>query len=155
MLVPFVPTPPEVAREMLRCADANENDVVLDLGSGMGAILNVAKKEFKVKLAIGVELDKKLSFVSYQENNRDVEIICGDMISLAPVLLPRATILVSYLSTRTNEIIEPYILGYAKKGAKIVSHDFQFQKLDLVKVKRITAMGFFGPTEHTIYCYKI
>lgn len=153
MLVLFVPTPDEVAIEMLKCAKAGKNDIVLDLGAGNARPLHIAKKDFGVKLAIGVEIDKKLCREAYED--REVEIICGDMLTLAPVSLPKATVLLSYLSTRTNELLEPYILNYGRKGLRVISHDFRFDHLTLYEVKRVKAMGILGETEHTIYCYKL
>jgi len=153
LLVLFVPTPDEVAIEMLKCAKAGKNDIVLDLGAGNARPLHIAKKDFGVKLAIGVEIDKKLCREAYED--REVEIICGDMLTLAPVSLPKATVLLSYLSTRTNELLEPYILNYGRKGLRVISHDFRFDHLTLYEVKRVKAMGILGETEHTIYCYKL
>jgi predicted RNA methylase len=155
MIVPFVPTPDEVAREMLKCAEAGKQDIVLDLGAGVGKILKIAKEEFNVKLAIGVEIDKKLCKEAYFDNGREIEIICGDLLTLAPILLPRADVLVSYLSTRANELLEPYIIQYGKKGMRVISHDFQYEHLKLIKVKRVKAMGILGYTDHTIYCYQL
>ena len=148
-----MPTPDEVAIEMLKCAKAGKDDIVLDLGAGNARPLHIAKKDFRVKLAIGVEIDKKLCKEAYED--REVEIICGDLLTLAPVLLPRATVLLSYLSTRTNELLEPYILNYGRKGLRVISHDFRFDHLTLYEVKRVKAMGILGETEHTIYCYKL
>ncbi|PVU75611.1 hypothetical protein DDW11_02220 [Sulfolobus sp. SCGC AB-777_G06] len=155
MLVPFVPTPDEVAREMLRCVKAGKGDVVLDLGAGIGKILKIAKEEFNVKLAVGVEIDRKLCREAYKNNDREFEIICGDMLTLAPILLPKTDILVSYLSTRTNELLEPLIIQNGKKGLRVASNDFQYPNLRLVEKRRVTAEGILGPTEHTIYCYEL
>jgi precorrin-6B methylase 2 len=46
-------------RKMLGLANATENDIFYDLGCGWGQNLIVALTEFKVKKAIGVEVDKK------------------------------------------------------------------------------------------------
>lgn len=151
--MPFIPSPDEVIVEMLKCANAGKNDIVLDLGAGNARTLHIAKKNFGVRLAIGVEIDKKLCKEAYAD--REVEIICGDLLTLAPILLPRATILLSYLSTRANELLEPYILNYGKKGLRVISHDFKFDHLTLYEVRRVKAMGLLGETEHTIYCYKL
>ncbi|BFH72450.1 50S ribosomal protein L11 methyltransferase [Sulfurisphaera javensis] len=153
MLVPFVPTPDEVAIEMLKCANVRKEDIVLDLGAGNARPLIIAKKQFNVRLAIGVELDKRLCKEAYED--KSVEIICGDMLTLAPILIPKVNVLLSYLSTRTNELLEPYIINYGKKGLRVISHDFRYDHLTLYDVKRVKAMGLLGETEHTIYCYKL
>jgi len=155
MLVPFVPTPPEVAEAMLECANASKEDIVVDLGSGDGTILYIAKKKFNVKLAIGIEIRQDLCYNSYKEKKNYIEIICGDMIYLSPVIIPKATIITAYLSTITNEKIEPLLLKYGRKGLRIISHDFVFPTLKQYSSKRVTAEGILGPTEHYIYCYEL
>ncbi|ARM75716.1 class I SAM-dependent methyltransferase [Acidianus manzaensis] len=152
MLVPFIPSPPEVIYEMLKCANASPNDIVLDLGCGDGRILKIAKESFNVKLAIGVEIDKQLC---KEAKYPQLEIICGDLLSLASILLPRVTILTVYLSSRSNSLLEDYILKSKNKNLKIISHDFEFKKLRLYKEEKVKAKGLLGITEHTIYCYTI
>ncbi|BCU69174.1 hypothetical protein [Stygiolobus caldivivus] len=155
MLVPFVPTPDEVAREMLKCVKAGEDDIVLDLGAGIGKILKIAKEEFRVKIAIGVEIDRKLCREAYKDNNREFEIICGDLLTLAPILIPKANILVSYLSTRSNELLEPLIIQNGRRGLRVASNDFQYPNLKLIETRKVVANGILGPTEHIVYCYQL
>ncbi|MEM1626071.1 MAG: hypothetical protein QXV69_02120 [Sulfolobaceae archaeon] len=155
MLVPFVPTPPEVAEAMLDCAKASKEDIVVDLGSGDGIILYIAKKKFNVRLAVGIELRQDLCRNSYKEKKNYIEVICGDMIYLSPIIIPKATIITTYLSTITNEKIEPLLLKYGKKGLRIVSHDFVFPNLKYYETRRVIAEGVLGPTEHYVYCYRL
>ena len=56
----FLPTPPEIVREMLWLADAGPEDVVYDLDPGMGALSSRAVRDFGAKRAVGVELDPAL-----------------------------------------------------------------------------------------------
>ncbi|MEW9491040.1 MAG: methionine biosynthesis protein MetW [Candidatus Aramenus sulfurataquae] len=152
MLVPFVPSPPEVVEEMLKCANLSKDDVLLDLGCGDGRIIKAAKKNFHVRMAIGVEINNDLCL---EARDPDVEVVCGDMVLLLEVLMPRVTVITAYLSTRTNEIIQEKILKLGRKGLRIVSHDFVFEKLRLKETRRVKAMGLLGWTEHTIYCYEL
>ncbi len=152
MLVPFVPSPPEVVEEMLKCANLSKDDVLLDLGCGDGRIIKTAKKLFRVKMGIGVEINKDLCL---EARDPDVEVICGDMVFLSEVLIPRATVITAYLSTRANEIIQEKILKLGKKGTRVISHDFIFERLRLKETRRVKAMGILGWTEHTIYCYEL
>jgi len=55
--VPYVPTPHEVVREMLRVAQVGKDDVVYDLGCGDGRIVIAAVKEFGAKRGVGVDID--------------------------------------------------------------------------------------------------
>ncbi|BDC19031.1 hypothetical protein [Acidianus sp. HS-5] len=152
MLAPFIPTPEEVIKEMLNCAEVRKNDILIDLGSGDGRILKIAKTQYHVKLAIGIELNKILC---KESNSDDVEIICSDLISISEILIPRTTVITVYLSSKSNKFLEDIIIRNGKKGLRIVSHDFEFNELKLEKTKKIKAMGLLGLTEHTIYCYKL
>ncbi len=152
LLVPFVPSPPEVVEEMLKCANLSKDDVLLDLGCGDGRIIKAAKKNFHVRMAIGVEINNDLCL---EARDPDVEVVCGDMVLLLETLMPKVTVITAYLSTRTNEIIQEKILKLGRKGLRIVSHDFVFEKLRLKETRRVKAMGLLGWTEHTIYCYEL
>lgn len=55
--VPYVPTPHEVVREMLRVAQVGKDDVVYDLGCGDGRIVIAAVKDFGAKRGVGVDID--------------------------------------------------------------------------------------------------
>ncbi|MBW9141309.1 MAG: class I SAM-dependent methyltransferase [Candidatus Aramenus sp.] len=175
MLVPFVPSPPEVVEEMLKCANLSKDDVLLDLGCGDGRIIKAAKKNFHVRMAIGVEINNDLCLEARDPDvevvcgdmvllletlmpkvtDPDVEVVCGDMVLLLETLMPKVTVITAYLSTRTNEIIQEKILKLGRKGLRIVSHDFVFEKLRLKETRRVKAMGLLGWTEHTIYCYEL
>ncbi|WP_371810403.1 hypothetical protein [Acidianus sp. RZ1] len=152
LLVPFIPSPYEVAEEMLRCVKAGEDDIVVDLGSGDGRLISLAKEKFHVSEAIGVEIERKLC---HESKNDKVEVICGDIIYIADFLLRRATVVTVYLSSRANEIVERMILDSGNKRLKIVSHDFEFKKLKLINTRIVKAKGLLGTTSHTIFCYTI
>ena len=51
---PYVPSPQSVVSDMLRYADVNANDFVIDLGSGDGRIVLTAAKVFGAR-GFGVE----------------------------------------------------------------------------------------------------
>ena len=81
--VVWVPTPEEVAEEMLRLARAGPPDVVCDLGSGDGRIPILAAKRFGAR-GLGIEIDPELVATS-RRNARAagvadrVRIIEGDL----------------------------------------------------------------------------
>ena len=58
-LVPFVPTPLDVAQKMLEVAKVQPDDVVYDLGSGDGRIVILAAQKFGAQ-AVGVEINSDL-----------------------------------------------------------------------------------------------
>ena len=124
--VPYVPTPIEVVREMLKLAGLKPGEVVLDLGSGDGRVLVTAAKEFGAK-AIGVELrkdliEKALANVEKERVRDKVVIIQGNFFDIK---LPPADVIFLYLLTSVNERLRPKLEKETKPGTRIVSHDFE------------------------------
>jgi len=67
--VPYVQTPTEVVTEMLRLAGVNGNDVVYDLGSGDGRIVNLAAERYGAR-GVGVEIDPQLVWFARRSAKR-------------------------------------------------------------------------------------
>ena len=57
--VPFVTTPLSVTEAMLKIANVQKGDFVIDLGSGDGRIVILAAKQFAAR-GLGVEIDPTL-----------------------------------------------------------------------------------------------
>jgi len=125
-LVPFVPTPLDVAQKMLEIAKVQPDDVVYDLGSGDGRIVVLAAQKFRAR-AVGVELNSDL-YVQSSERIRKLglqdraQIIHENMFE---VNVRRATVVTLYLLTAVNERLRPKLERELRSGARIVSHDFQ------------------------------
>ncbi|MHA2393888.1 MAG: SAM-dependent methyltransferase, partial [Promethearchaeota archaeon] len=98
---PYVPSKPEVVQKMLEIADVKTDDIVYDLGCGDGRILIKAVEAFKVKKAIGYELDKqryKSTIKEIQRRNLQdrIEIIHGNLFEAD---LSDATVITLYLTS--------------------------------------------------------
>jgi hypothetical protein len=125
-LVPFVPTPMEVAQKMLEIAKVQPDDVVYDLGSGDGRIVILAAQKFGAH-AVGVEFNSDL-YVQSSERIRKLglqgraQIIHENMFE---VNVRHATVVTLYLLTAVNERLRPMLERQLRSGARIVSHDFQ------------------------------
>jgi protein-L-isoaspartate O-methyltransferase len=125
-LVPFIPTPLEVAQKMLELAKVQPDDVVYDLGSGDGRIVILAAQKFGAR-AVGVELNSDL-YVQSSERIRQLglqdraQIIHENMFE---VNVRHATVVTLYLLTAVNERLRPMLERQLRSGARIVSHDFQ------------------------------
>lgn len=63
-VVPFVPTPKKLIRQMIELADIKDNERIVDLGSGTGRILIKAAKRHKKNLLVGIEKSFTLRLVS-------------------------------------------------------------------------------------------
>ena len=125
-LVPFVPTPLDVAQKMLEVAKVQPDDVVYDLGSGDGRIVILAAQKFGAH-AVGVELNSDL----YEESSEQIRKL--GLQSRAQILhenmfevnVRHATVVTLYLLTAVNERLRPMLTTQLRSGARIVSHDFQ------------------------------
>jgi SAM-dependent methyltransferase len=125
-IVPFVPTPLDVAQKMLEVAKVQPDDVVYDLGSGDGRIVILAAQKFGAR-AVGVELNSDL----YEESSERIrklglqgraQILHENMFE---VNVRHATVVTLYLLTAVNERLRPMLASQLRSGARIVSHDFQ------------------------------
>jgi hypothetical protein len=125
-LVPFVPTPMEVAQKMLEIAKVQSDDVVYDLGSGDGRIVILAAQKFGAH-AVGVELDSDL-YLKSSERIRKLGLQDRAQIlheNMFEVNVRHATVVTLYLLTAVNERLRPKLERELRSGARIVSHDFQ------------------------------
>jgi len=123
--VVFVPTPPEIALEMLKLANVTSNDLVYDLGSGDGRLVIAAAQLFGAR-AVGVELDARLVEESRAAAAKAgvtdrVTFIWGDLFD---VDLRPATAVMLYLTGPMNLRLRPRLLAELRPGTPVVSHAF-------------------------------
>ncbi|MFH0749100.1 MAG: methyltransferase domain-containing protein [Candidatus Bathyarchaeota archaeon] len=151
-LAPFVASPPNVVTEMLQLANIKRDETLFDLGCGDGRIILEAATKFGAK-AVGVELDEgryrncvKRVQEAHLENR--VQVIYGDLLH---VDLKKADVITLYLLTSSNEKIKPNLERDLKKGARVVSHDFQVTGWTPTKVKELKEN--WG--SHTLYLYTL
>ncbi len=150
--VPYVPTPHEVVRKMLKLADLKPGEVVLDLGCGDGRVLVIAAKEFGAK-AIGIELRRDLVEAAMRNVieagvEDKVMILHGNFFEMK---LPEADVIFLYLLTSVNERLKPKLEKEAKPGTRIVSHDFEIVGWKPEKVVEVRD----GGRSHRIYLYVV
>lgn len=124
--VPYVPTPYEVVREMLRVAQVGKYDVVYDLGCGDGRIVITAVKEFGAKRGVGVDIDPQRILES-NENARKagvtdrVKFLQQDLFETD---IREASVVTLYLLPSINLKLRPRLFRELKPGSRVVSHDF-------------------------------
>lgn len=121
----YVPTPPEVVRQMLLTAKVGPGDVVMDLGSGDGRIPIAAVKDFGATRGIGVELDHQR--VLEARANAQAAGVAERVTFLEQDLfttdLSQATVIAMYLLPRINARLAPVLRALAP-GTRIVSHNY-------------------------------
>lgn len=153
-LAPFVPTPEVVVQKMLKLAEVKPGDTVYDLGCGDGRIIIMAAQKFGAS-AVGVELDNDL-YKQTSERIKElkledkVKVIHGDLLQAD---LKPATVVTLYLLTSANEKVKPNLEKQLKKGARVVSHDFEVPGWKADKTENV------GEDEsefrqHTLYLYR-
>ena len=154
-IAPYVPSPPQVIRQMLNLAQLKPREVFFDLGAGDGRAVIMAAKDFGAR-AVGVELRedlvKKALSTVYENSLQDrVTIVNGDMFN---VDLTSADVIFLYLTTSANEKVKPKLETELKPGVRVVSHDYEIVGWKPVKVENFCENPTLGYPSHTIYLYK-
>ncbi|MFN6538147.1 MAG: class I SAM-dependent methyltransferase [Nostoc sp. EkiNYC01] len=123
--VPYVPTPEPVVDAMLKVAKVGKNDVLYDLGSGDGRIVNTAAQRYGTR-GIGIDIDPQ----RIQEANENaqkagvtdrVKFVQQDLFNTD---FSEATVVTLYLLPEINLKLRPKLLKELKPGTRIVSHAF-------------------------------
>ena len=153
-IAPFVPSPQTVVEYMLKLADLKAGEVFFDMGSGDGRTVIMAAKTFGAR-GVGIELREDLAkkaMSQIHENGIDdrVTIMNTDMFT---VNLTSADVVYLYLTTSANEKIKPKLESDLKKGARIVSHDYEIIGWRPLKVENFCENPTLGYPSHTIYLY--
>ena len=139
IIVPYVPTHPKVVEAMLKTADVKPGDTVYDLGCGDGRIVIAAVKDFKAKKGLGIDFnperlkdceksmaDAKLT----DEQKKAITFTKGDVLKLKPADLKDVDVVTMYLLPSVNRELLPTLKAGLKKGARVVSHDFDMRDLN-------------------------
>jgi precorrin-6B methylase 2 len=123
--VPYVPTPQPVVDAMLKVAKVGKNDVLYDLGSGDGRIVNTAAQKFGTR---GVGIDINPERIKEANDNAQkagvtdrVKFVQQDLFTTD---FSEATVVTLYLLPEVNAKLRPKLLKELKPGSRIVSHAF-------------------------------
>src|SRR5256886_5786036 len=154
---PYVPSPQSVVSDMLRYADVNANDFLIDLGSGDGRIVLTAAKVFGAR-GFGVEIKEDLvrraNEAAQKEGLADrVKFMKADLFKTD---ISQATVITMYLLPDTVNLLKEKFLTELKPGTRIVSHDYpltgwipeKYVQMDLEDKEQIS-----GVTTTLIYLY--
>jgi SAM-dependent methyltransferase len=127
LMVPYVPTAPEIVDKMLEMAKVGKNDLVYDLGCGDGRIVITAAKKYGAR-GVGVDLNPK-RIEEARSNLKEagpevakrVRFITGDLFK---VDISKATVVTLYLLPEVNLMLRPKLWKELAVGTRIVSHDY-------------------------------
>jgi len=152
ILAPYYPTPELVVQKMLEFGDLKAGETMFDLGSGDGRIVFMAASMFNAN-AIGVELDNDLArqSIDYARKRgiKNARIIHGDLLKQDYSSADLVTVYL--LPSSINDKVRPLLEKQLKKGARVVSHDFNFSGWKHTKSLTIDDDG--EGRAHTLYLY--
>jgi len=156
---PYVPSPESVVADMLRYADVNAKDFLIDLGSGDGRIVLTAAKVFGAR-GFGVEIKedlvKRANQAAKDQGLADrVKFVKQDLFKTD---ISQASVITMYLLPDTVNLLKDKFLTELKPGTRIVSHDYpltgwipeKYVQMDLEDKVQIS-----GVTTTLIYVYVV
>jgi len=151
-LAPSYPSPQPVVDRMLTLADIKPGETVYDLGCGDGRIVITAARKFAAK-AVGVEIRRDIyeataARVASLGLADQVHIVHGDALKIN---LTPADVVTLYLLTSSNDRLRPVLEGQLRRGARVVSHDFEIRGWKPEKTEKVLVEG----RPHMIYVYKM
>lgn len=154
-IAPFVPSPSVVVEYMLKLADLKAGEVLFDMGAGDGRTVIMAAKTFGAR-GVGVELREDLAkramgIINESGLDNRVTILNDDMFK---VNLTSADVVYLYLTTSANDKIRPKLESDLKKGARVVSHDYEIIGWRPEKIETFCENPKLGYPAHTIYLYR-
>jgi len=153
-LAPYYPTPETIVEKMLEFGELKPGEKMFDLGSGDGRVVIMAARKFKAD-ATGVEFDKDL-WKQSMDRIRSLglsdraRIINGDIMKQD---YSSADLITVYLLPSSNDKVRPLLEKQLKKGARVVSHDFEFSGWVPVQTQIIDDDG--EGRSHTLYLYRM
>ena len=110
---------------MLQVVKVGKNDVLYDLGSGDGRVVNTAAQKFGTR-GVGIDINperiKKVNENAQKAGVTDrVKFIQQDLFNTD---FSKATVVTLYLLPEVNAKLRPKLLKELKPGSRIVSHAF-------------------------------
>jgi tRNA G37 N-methylase Trm5 len=137
---------------MLRLANVRPGEVVVDPGAGECGIVTLAVTVFDA-VGIGIEINPALVKACIENFERlglrgRAYIVWGDLFDFDYSI---ADVVTLYLGSDVNEALKPKLSRELRRGARVVSHDFEVPGWRAVKSVTVN-----GPLRtHRIYLYII
>jgi uncharacterized protein (TIGR03000 family) len=122
----YVPTPDDIAAEMVKLAGVTANDVAFEPGCG-DARITIAAVKGGAKRGVGIDIDPERVTESRANVEKaglanKIEIRLGDALDIRD--LSAATVVFLYMGDHFNLLIRPILWRELPVGARVVSHRF-------------------------------
>jgi uncharacterized protein (TIGR03000 family) len=122
----YVPTPDDIAAEMVKLAGVTANDVAFEPGCG-DARITIAAVKGGAKRGVGIDIDPDRVTESRANVEKaglasKIEIRLGDALDIRD--LSAATVVFLYMGDHFNLLIRPILWRELPVGARVVSHRF-------------------------------
>ena len=139
--VMYVPTPDDIAQEMVKLAGVTASDVVFEPGCG-DARITIAAVKAGARRGVGIDIDPERVAES-RENVKAaglsdrIEIRLGDALDIKD--LSDASVVLLYMGDHFNMLIRPSLWRQLKVGARVVSHRFRMGDWEPDKTVTVTS----------------
>lgn len=144
VVVSYVPTPDDIAMEMVKLAGVTASDVTYEPGCG-DARITIAAVKGGARRGVGIDLDparvkESIANVAAAGLADRIEIRLGD--ALEQPDLGSMTVVFLYMGDHFNLLIRPYLWRQLPVGARVVSHRFLMG--DWQPDRTVTVVGEHG-----------
>jgi uncharacterized protein (TIGR03000 family) len=152
--VVYVPTPPEIAEEMVKLAGVTPDDVVFEPGCG-DARITIAAVKAGARRGVGIDIaaeqvaESRATVAAAGLSDR-IEIREGDALDIPD--LSSATVVFLYMGDHFNLLIRPSLWRELPVGARVVSHRFTMGDW---KPDRTVTIPFPGGADYELHLWVI
>jgi SAM-dependent methyltransferase len=149
--VVYVGTPYDVVSEMLRMAQVNKDDLVVDLGCGDARMLVLAAQKYGSR-GIGYEIDPVMVLASRKnvEKNNVADLVRIIQADIFTVDISDADVLPIYLLPEMNLKLVPQ-LETLKPGSRLVFHNYDLE--GFVPDRRVEVISNEDNSTHTLWLH--
>ena len=139
----YVPTPDDIAYEMVELARVGKDDVVFEPGCG-DARITIAAVKAGARRGVGIDIDPdrvtdSRARVKAAGLADRIEIRLGDALDIRD--LSSASVVLLYMGDHFNLLLRPHLWRQLKVGSRVVSHRFKMGDWEPDKTITVTAQG--------------
>lgn len=134
-VVPYVPSPRKIIKQMLEMSEVKDGERAVDLGSGTGRIVIPAAKKYKNNLIVGIDksfflrLVTKLRLIFHPLINKRVQILNQDFFNAD---IASYDVIFCFLTPEAIRLLTPKF-KLLKNGSRIISYMFPLEDTQCFK----------------------